>query len=141
MNGLTRYVIVFLILTSCSSNDDGSNIAQSLAPTISVNLPEELVYAQTSNFEIAYKRASSCHRFSGFDISKKDNEIIIAVVNSYNTTANNCVTSGELQAGAVLNFVAEREDFYIFKFWQGENTAGENRFLTVRVPVTRPGNE
>ena len=34
-----------------------------------------------------------------------------------------------------LNFIVERDDFYIFKFYQGEDSNGDAQFLTVEVPV------
>lgn len=112
---------------------------QDLAPTLSVALPENFEYGQEYEIEISYKRPTNCHNFSGLDISQNENEIQIGVVTSYRTSNTNCSTTGNLNATTALNFVAERDDFYIFKFWQGATAGGENRFLTIEVPVTQPG--
>lgn len=110
---------------------------QNLAPTLSVDLPETFVFGQTYNIEITYQRPTNCHTFSGLDVARNENEIIIGVVTSYSTNNPNCAASGNLQASATINFVAERDDFYIFKFWKGKSAAGIDQFLIVEVPVTQ----
>jgi len=133
------FFIVFLLglLTSCSIEDDAGNIMQNLAPTLSVDLPETFVFGQTYSIEITYQRPTNCHTFSGLDVARNGNEIIIGVVTSYATNNPNCAAAGNLQATATINFVAERDDFYIFKFWKGKSAAGIDQFLIVEVPVTQ----
>lgn len=112
---------------------------QELAPVTSVDLPDSFEFSRAYAIGVNYRRPSSCHSYTGMDISMEGNVIEIGVVTSFRTSNPNCSTTGNLAAAATLNFVAEQEDFYIFKFWQGANSNGENRFLTVEVPVTRPG--
>ena len=138
--------LVFLLfslasLAGCSSDEDSGSLTQNLAPVLSVTLPDSFVQAQTYEIEIIYKRPTNCHSFSGFDISKNENEIFIGVVNSYRTSNMNCSNTGNLQDSVLLNFVAERDDFYIFNFWQGKNALGEDEFLSIEVPVSQPGIE
>ena len=139
MKYLSSILLLILLTVSCST-DDGEIMLQELAPTLSVDLPEGLENGQTYEFEVLYKKTASCYRFSGFDVSKNENTIVVGVVNSYSSSDNNCNSNGDLQERAKLNFVAEREDFYIFKFWQGKSSVGEDKFLTIEVPVTPPGN-
>lgn len=134
-------IISIFFLGSCSLEDDGESIMQNLAPVQSVELPESFEPGQTYNIGIIYRRPTSCHAYSGLDVARNGNEIIIGVVTSYSSASSNCVETGNLEASATINFVAEREDFYIFKFWQGKNQAGNDIFLTVEVPVTRPGSD
>lgn len=112
---------------------------QELAPITAVDLPESFELLQSYEISVNYRRPSNCHIYSGMDISKEGNVIEIGVVTSFRTSNTNCSTTGNLAAATTLNFVAEQEDFYIFKFWQGANSNGESRFLIVEVPVTRPG--
>lgn len=118
--------------------DDAGNIMQNLAPTLSVDLPESFVFGQSYDIKVLYKRPSSCHTFSGLDVARNANVITIGVVTSFPTNNPNCVTTGNLEASATINFVVERDDFYIFKFWQGR-TSGRDEFLIIEVPVTQPG--
>lgn len=130
-------LLIILFTISCSKDADES-LFQELAPTVSVNLPDSLKTGQTYEFDVLFKKASNCHHFSGFDISKNENTILVGVVNSYNSIDNNCPSNLNIQETAKLNFVAEREDFYIFKFWQGKSSVGEDKFLTKEVPIIPP---
>ncbi|QED38512.1 hypothetical protein FK178_12650 [Antarcticibacterium arcticum] len=141
---MKKLLLVFfsvLLFSGCSAEDDSDNIMQNLAPVLSVDLPDSFEFGQSYNIEIIYKRPTNCHTFSGLDVARNANVIVIGVVTSYSTGNTNCVDSGNLEASATINFVAERDDFYIFKFWQGKNAAGRDEFLTVEVPVTQPGIE
>ncbi len=138
MKKLVPLIFAVVLFVSCSMDDEASNLTQILAPTLSVDLPESFVFGQTYEIGINYKRPTNCHNFSGLDLARNLNTITIGVVTSYRTTNTNCVSTGNLDATATINFVAEREDFYIFKFWQGR-TAGSDNFLIVEVPVTQPG--
>lgn len=134
--------IAALLITGCSSDDDSGDIMQNLAPVVSVEMPEEFVRGSNYDLEIVYERPTSCHTFSGLDISQEGNKITIGVVTSFLTnTSLNCVDTGNLQATATINFVVEREDFYIFRFWKGRNSAGRDEFLIFQIPITPPGTD
>lgn len=126
-------------MTACSSDEDGGGTMQNLAVITNVELPEYFEYNRDYEIKIDYRRPTTCDFFSGFDISKNGNIITVGVVTSYRTSNRRCERTGTLNSSTNLNFVADREDFYIFKFWQGENAVGTAQFLTVEVPVTRPG--
>ncbi len=134
MKKLTLLIFVACLILGCSK-DDGESLNQELAPTVSVNIPDSLKTGQAYEFDVLYKKTTHCHYFSGFDVSKDENTIVVGVVNNYRSVNNNCSTNGNLQETAKLNFVVEREDFYIFRFWQGKSSVGEDMFLTKEVPI------
>ncbi len=140
MKRVLLFCLVFTLFSCSIDDDDSGNITQELAPVVSVEMPENMVFRETHSIAITYQKPSSCHYFSGFDVSKSGNTITVGIVNSYRTASTNCSETGNLQAAAELNFVAERNDFYIFKFWRGTNSEGENLFLTREVTVTQPGS-
>lgn len=138
MKNLVLLFFSFVSLTSCTSEDDAGSQTSNLAAVLSVKVPDSFVHAQAYEIEIIYKRPTSCDRFSGFDISKNGNDVFIGVVSSRHTSNTNCVTTGNLEDSVTLNFVAERDDFYIFNFWQGKNALGEDKFLSIEIPVIQP---
>jgi len=135
---LVLLLFSFAFLTSCSTDDDAGSRTSNLASVLSVTLPDSFVHAQAYGIKIIYKHPTRCDRFSGFDISKNGNDIFIGVVSSHHTSNTNCVDTGNLQDSVTLNFVAERDDFYIFNFWKGKNALGEDEFLIIEIPVTQP---
>jgi hypothetical protein len=134
MKKLPLLIFVAYLILGCSK-DDGESLNQELAPTVSVNIPDSLKTGQAYEFDVLYRKTTHCHYFSGFDVSKNENTIVVGVVNNYRSVNNNCSTNGNLQETAKLNFVVEREDFYIFRFWQGKSSVGEDMFLTKEVPI------
>lgn len=127
------------LMIGCSSDDDNGGMMQNLAVITNVEMPEQFEYSQEYDIKIHYRRPTTCDFFSGFDISQSSNVFTVGVVTNYRIGNTTCERTGNLNTSTKLNFVANRDDFYIFKFWQGENAAGEVQFLTVEVPVIRPG--
>ncbi|HET8809671.1 MAG TPA: hypothetical protein VFM65_05340 [Flavobacteriaceae bacterium] len=126
--------VVFLSLLGCLPNDEHTTFTQELVPIVSVSVPDTLVFREDYTFEITYDRPSNCHAFRGFWYEKNENERIIGVINDvYNNP--NCQAPEDSLATAELNFEVLRDDFYIFKFWQGEDENGEPIYLTKEVPV------
>ncbi len=134
-------ILSLILLGSCSLEDDGESIMQNLAPVQSVDMPDSFELGQTYSIGIIYRRPTSCHTYSGLNLDRNGNEIVVGIVTSYSSTSSNCVETGNLEASATFNFVVVREDFYTFKFWQGRNSAGNDMFLIVEVPVTLPGSD
>lgn len=140
MNHLLFRVFLFFFLAGCTTEDDTNNRIQVLAPVTAVDFPNNFIRGKSHEIKVVFRRPTNCHRFLGFDKAENGNEIVIGVVTSFNPLIENCRDTGELSADAKLNFVAEREDFYIFKFWQGKNSDNEDIFLIKRISVERPEN-
>lgn len=134
--------LALLLFLSCSPDDSAGSVMQELAPVVSVDLPETMIHGSTNDIKVVFERRTNCHRFAGFDITHdNDSNVFIFGVTTTFQDRNNCTEAGNLQDNVILNFVAEREDFYIFKFWQGHNAAGEDEFLIKEVAIIQPGIE
>ncbi|MAN28632.1 MULTISPECIES: hypothetical protein [Mesonia] len=137
---MKRNFLVLLVILgsifSCSLDDEvNPTYAFELAPIDSVSLPDTLTYGHTYDFEITYERASDCHTFEWFEYTKDTNERKIYVVNRVYLNENNCEDLEDELATKKLPFEVIRQDYYIFKFWQGINANEEDIFLTKRIPV------
>lgn len=140
MRKLIFSCFIFVFLTACSADDENSGEVQDLVEVVSVSFPENLVHRSSHQIEVVYRKPTSCHRFLGFDLIQNRNEIRVGVVNNFLTGNENCRELQNVTATATLNFVAERDDFYIFKFWRGKNAANQDVFLTKEISVIQPGN-
>ena len=135
MKKLALFIAVLFCFTGCSL-DDGNNttFTYELVPTLAVEIPDTLFFQNTYAFEVTYERPTNCHFFDGFSFEINENERIIGVVNGVYENPD-CEPSDTLTGIVNLNFVVKRNDFYIFKFWQGNDEDGEPIFLTKEVPV------
>ena len=125
-----------LLIFGCNPDDDEvEQVVYELVPVISTNLPESFRAGEHYIVELTYSPPTSCHRLSSVNYELEGtNTFTFGVVNYY-IPADHCQEEVGLTAKTSFDFTAEPVEFYIFKFWQGEDEAGESEFLTVEVPV------
>jgi len=134
-------IIALILLTSCltsclTSDDSGINFSYELVPIEEVDIPDIFIRGETYKIKVSYFRPSNCHSFSGFDYDRLSNERTIAVVNVVVNNDLNCeILENTNLIDSSINFIVGSEDSYVFRFWQGRDTQGENQFLTIEVPV------
>jgi hypothetical protein len=131
---LLFYFSAFLILTSCSINDDNSPILHTeVMPIESVEIPEHFLLGQTHEISVTYMKPSSCYQFYDFIYEINGNTRTVAVVNSVYT--NTTCVQGEELVTASFDFPVNGTETYVFKFYQGENDEGVDQYYLVEVPV------
>lgn len=129
-------LIVFLICAAgCTLEDEGTTYSSELVPVTTVEIPDTLVFRNHYTFKISYQRPTDCYFFDGFSYEQNANEFLFAVVNGVYENPH-CEPVESDTTTVNLNFAVNRNDFYIFKFWQGKDANGEPIFLTKEVPVT-----
>lgn len=125
---------LILLLASCSINDDGANFSFEVLPVESVEIPDEFELGETYPITVSYFKPSTCHSFKEFYYLKENNERTVAAIN-YVFEDNNCTDLEDTLVEATFNFIVTSNGSYIFKFWQGEDTNGEDQYLIIEVPV------
>lgn len=123
-----------LLLASCSINDDGANYSFEVLPVESVEIPDEFELGETYPITVSYFKPSTCHSFKEFYYLKENNERTVAAIN-YVYEDNDCTDLEDTLVEATFNFIVTSNGSYIFKFWQGEDTDGEDQYLIIEVPV------
>ena len=126
--------LTVLLFASCSINDDGPNFSFEILPVDSVEIPDEFTLGETYPITVSYLRPSTCHTFKEFYYLKENNIRTVAPIN-YLFERNDCETLENELVEATFNFIVTSNGSYIFKFWQGEDTDGEDQYLTIEVPV------
>jgi hypothetical protein len=123
-----------LLLASCSVNDDSTNYSFEVLPVESVDIPDEFQWGETYPITVSYLRPSSCHSFKEFYYLKENNERTVAPIN-FVFEDDTCTDLEDTLVEATFNFVVTSYGSYIFKFWQGEDTNGDDQYLIIEVPV------
>jgi len=127
-------ICLTLILASCSVDNDGLNYGFEVLPVESADVPESFVLGETYPITVSYYQPSNCHTFSEFYYAKNENERIVAPIN-YVFDEDNCETLEDGLVENTFNFKVTGSGPYTFKFWQGEDTDGEDIYLIIEVPV------
>lgn len=134
MKKLLLVIVSVIFLSGCSLQTDDETLLYQLAPINAVEIPETLIHGETYQLSIQYYKPTNCHSFDGFDVTKNENEIMIGVVTAYFPENANCEDQ-EYTEEASLEFYVDRNDFYIFRFWQGVNEDNEPQFMSLEVPI------
>ncbi len=138
MKKIIPLIALFFIFNSCST-DNGDNYLFELLPTESVDIPSEFTMGNTYPITIHYKRPTTCHYFNTIYYKKgngsESNVRTIAVEDAV-AQRNNCQELTNEMATYTFNFLVTGNGSYIFKFWQGKDTDGNNIYLEFEVPVT-----
>lgn len=136
MKKLLLFLPLF-VLASCSSEEvDPEDFDLTLVPIEEVDMADTFIHGERYIIKVTYSKPTHCHTYSTTNYENNDNEYTFAVVNSYNPEDNNCVEEEDLTDITSFTFDADRNDFYIFKFWQGEDENKNPIYLTKEIPVT-----
>ena len=125
---------LLISLVSCSV-DDGDKLDFTVASVVEVNMPDTLRLGETYAFNITYEKPSNCHFFANFDYKAKVNTREVAVITGFNASNEIACLGSTVIEDVTLNFVVERDDFYIFKYFQSVDENNTPQFLTIEVPV------
>lgn len=125
---------VLFLFNSCNMDDNGDDFQYVLLPVASVEIPTEFELGETYNIVVRYYRPTTCHAFDGFYYEKDLNIRTIAVQNIV-FNQNNCEPLTDVLAEENLEFHVTNNGSYIFKFWQGKDSNGQDIFLEYEIPV------
>lgn len=134
MKKIVSILFLFLVITSCSVEDDSQRFHSVLVPAVEVEVPEEFTMGETYTIKVWYNKLSTCHNFNGFYYDKYLNERTIAVQNLVQEKSDCQDLEGELVYGT-FDFVVTSNGSYVFKFWSGTDQDGQDTFIEIEIPV------
>lgn len=136
MKQLIVFFSLLCTLSSCTLGEDKSpNYRYEILPIESVEIPEEFIFGETYQIKVYYYKPSGCYIFNDFYYVSEFNQRTVAVIN---TVITDQVCTQEIQlVDATFRFFVNSYDTYVFKFWQGEDEAGNDLYYVVEVPVAR----
>ena len=133
---MKKLLVLFILgtLLSCEINDGNEiNFELQIMSVTGVDIPAEFTLGETYEITVDYLRPNGCHEFNDFIIQPNGNTRTVAVVDTvYNDP--NCSVNAE-EASVSFNFLVLSNGPYIFQFYQGTGTNGEDQYLIVEVPV------
>jgi hypothetical protein len=137
MNNLKKIMLLLLFvwfLSSCSLESDTPSYRLEVLKIESVIVPDTLILGQIHKIKVKYLRPSTCHTFSNFIYEKSLNTRFIAVQN-FVTESSDCLPLNNELKEAEIDFFVTNNGTYIFKFWQGKDSNGQDVYLEIEVPV------
>ncbi|MBT8301758.1 MAG: hypothetical protein KJO63_10520 [Maribacter sp.] len=126
---------VSMNFSSCEIGDEGPNFHFVPLRIESVAVPESFELSETYQIEVTYTIPNGCTYYEGVDVVAETTSTRKVVAVGAQRTDQEACTQVVTEATTSFNFVVLYEQTYLFRFYQGEDTNGEQLFLEVEVPV------
>jgi hypothetical protein len=135
---MKRYILILFVavisFSSCSlESEEQISFSLVFLPIETAEVPTEFEFGETYSITIRYFLPSACYQFRDIYYDYDENSRIIAV----NSILNNdeICTQALIEQEHTFSVLCSQQENYVFKFWQGENSQGEDQYLIVEVPV------
>lgn len=125
---------LFLVLNSCSTDDEGERYHFAILAVEQYDVPDSFTLDATYTITLKYYRPSSCHGRNRIYYEKNLNVRTIAIENVV-FERNDCQPLNDELVEESFNFHVTNNGSYIFKFYKGKDVNGESVFEEVEVPV------
>lgn len=132
---MKKYALIFIsIITfyACLDTDE-PNYTYDFVKIDSAETPASFTFGQTDTVKIKYTLPNNCYTFDKLYYEYKDTTRVVAVTAQISLDAV-CTEQTREEEYSFPITVIQKED-YVFKFYKGKDTNGENIFDEVVVPV------
>lgn len=127
-------VLLTLTLVSCSlDTDDDNNIVLVSLPIKSAEVPDSFTFGQKDTLKVFYDLPDNCHSFNSLYYQQQDTARVVAI-NALQNLNGTC-TGTAVEKEYEFEVTVSQEQDYLFKFWKGKDSNGDDIFDEVVVPV------
>ena len=128
------FVFIGLSFVGCEV-DSGENFHFVSLEATGATFPETFQLNQTHEILVNYRRPDDCTYFEGFDVLTTDSNTRNVVAIGSVLTNEECTATNDI-VEATLFFRVLYDQTYLFRFYSGEDEAGEPIYLEYEVEVT-----
>ena len=132
MKKVTLLLLSTIVFYSCLNNDEPSLAYEFLPITIN-ETPASFTFGETDTIKIKYTLPNGCYSFENLYYEYQDSTRVVAVTALVRLDA--ACTQALVEEEYAFPVTASQREDYIFKFWKGEDSDGEDIFEEVIIPV------
>ena len=132
MKKLVLLVSILFLFNSCQLDDNDFHVE--ILPVHSVEMPAEFELGAVYQITMEYYRPTNCHSPYGI-YYEKDLNIRTCAIKNLVEERGNCAPVENVLVQETFTFKVTNTGNYIFKFWTGEDTEGNDTFLEYDIPV------
>ena len=132
--GFLVVIALIFILHSCNKDDDKNNVTFSKLQIVEAELPDTFRLGASYQVWTTYIRPNDCTYFQGFDVYSDtvSSRTVTAIGASY---TDRVCEQDEVEVTDFFVFKVIYDQTYKFRFWKGEDDAGNPEFMEIEVPV------
>lgn len=136
MKKIVLFVVLITSFLGCSIDNDNTSYAYNVLPIESYIVPAKFILGETYVIKLKYQKPTPCHSYQGIYYDKNLNTRTIAIQTA---VKNNQACTQDIPpiAEVSFNFTATNIGTYIFRFYKGKNTKGEDVFEDVEISVAQ----
>ena len=113
---------------------DENNFSVEILPVHTVEMPTEFTLGEVYEITMEYYRPSNCHSPNGV-YYEKDLNVRTCAVRNLVEERGNCAPVENILVQEKFNFHVTNTGNYIFKFWTGTDSEGNDTFIIHDIPV------
>jgi hypothetical protein len=132
MKKLILLVSLLFLFNSCQL--DENNFSVEILPVHTVEMPTEFTLGEVYEITMEYYRPSNCHSPNGV-YYEKDLNIRTCAVRNLVEERGNCAPVENILVQEKFNFHVTNTGNYVFKFWTGTDSEGNDTFIIHDIPV------
>ena len=131
-------ILLYVLLNAgCDISDDGAKYFFVPLQITAVDVPESFQLNETYEIGVTYLRPNGCTGFQGFDVVSEESEAhtvrqVVAIGAEFQESS--CEELNE-ELQTTFQFICLYSKPYLFRFYTGEDEAGDPQYLDVEVPV------
>jgi hypothetical protein len=129
---ITVLCLLTVFVSSCL-NDNEHNLTHELLPIDEAIVPASFIFGQKDTIAIKYTLKNSCYHFDNLYYEYQDTARVVAV-SAFVSLEDACAEIISQKEYKFAVNVTQQED-YLFKFWKGTDSNGENIFEEIIVSV------
>jgi hypothetical protein len=136
MKKIVLFIVLITSFLGCSIDNDNTSYTYDVLPIDSYVVPTSFTLGETYEIKLKYQKPTSCHLYQGIYYDKNLNTRTIAIQTAVQNNQA-CTTEIPPISEVSFNFMVNNTGSYIFKFYKGKNTSGEDIFENVEIPVVQ----
>lgn len=123
----------FLFYSCLDSNDNSINYRYDFLPIKEAKTPASFTFGEKDTIIVKYNLPNSCYSFQEVYYQSKDSTRTVAIT-AYVALDKSCDEVSVEEDAKIIVTASQKED-YIFKFFKGKDSNGDNIFDEVVIPV------
>lgn len=135
MKKIILLACIVLLYSCLNSDNDFSSFQYEFVKIDEAITPSSFTYGEIDSITVKYTFPNSCYSFYDLHYEKENNSRVVAITALVNIADSTVCSQATIEKEYTFAVHVLQEEDYIFKFWKGKNSNGDNLFEEIVIPV------
>lgn len=133
MKKIITLILGAFLFYSCLNNNDLQNFKYEFIPIDKAITPASFTFGEKDTITLKYTFVNGCYGFNNVYYQYQDTTRVVAI-NAFVNLSEDCTLALIEEEYKLVVHASQKED-YLFKFYKGKDSIGENIFEEIIIPV------